>query len=89
MDRLLLIGGVLHAFDQLPEDLEPLVDLRRARLLLGGQREIELDGDDGVRKHDSGSSSLRCVPRPKTSGNLPQEEGRFEAPSTKIEIPKP
>src|SRR3954447_6698959 len=62
MNRLLLIGGVLQAFDQVPEELEPLVDLRRAGLLLGGPGEIELDGGNGVREHDPGSSSLRCVP---------------------------
>jgi hypothetical protein len=88
MDRLMLVGGVLHALDHVPEGLEPLVDLRRARLLLGGQGGIELDGGHGRRKHDSGSSSLGCVPGLKTSGNIPQEEGRFEAPSTKVDILK-
>ena len=88
MNRLLLVGGVLHAFDQVPERLESLVDLRRASLLLGGQREIELDGGNGGRKHESGSSSLGCVPGPMTSWNIPQEEGHFEDPATKIEILK-
>ena len=36
MDRLMLVGGVLQAFDQVPERLEPLIDVRRARLLARG-----------------------------------------------------
>ena len=88
MNRLLLVGGVLHAFDQVPERLESFVDLRRARLLLEGRREIELDGGYGGRKHESGSSSLWCVPGLTTSWNIPREEGPFEAPSTKVEILK-
>ena len=47
MDRLMLIGGVLEAFDQAPERLESLIDVHRAGLLLGGRREIELDGGRG------------------------------------------
>ena len=88
MNRLLLVGGVLHVFDHVPERLESFVDLRRARRLLGGRREIELDGGNGGGQHDSGSSSLWCVPGPTTSWNIPQEEGPFEAPSTRIEILK-
>jgi hypothetical protein len=36
MNRLLSVGGVLHAFDHVPERLESFVDVRRASLLLGG-----------------------------------------------------
>jgi hypothetical protein len=89
MNRLLPVGGESDAFDEVPEGLEPLVDLHRAGLLLGGRGEIELDGGQGGRKHERGSSLLWCVPGHQTSGNLPQEEGRFEARSTDVETLKP
>ena len=44
INGLMLIGGVLQVFDQAPERLESLIDVHRASLLLGGRREIELDG---------------------------------------------
>ena len=54
--------------------------------LLGGRREIELDGGSRAGQHDSGSSSLWCVPGLTTSWNIPHEEGPFEDPSNRIEI---
>jgi hypothetical protein len=88
MNGLMSVGGVLQAFDQVPERLESSSDLRRASLLLGRVREIELDGGNGGGQHDFGSSSLWCVSGPTVSWNIPQEEGHFEAPSTKVEILK-
>src|SRR4051794_7751884 len=94
MNRLLLIGGVLHAFDQVPEELEPLVDLRRAGLLLGGPGEIELDGGNGVREHDPGSSSLRCVPGRRHPGTYRRKRAVLKrrpprSKSQSLEKPRP
>jgi hypothetical protein len=88
MNRLTSVGGVLHVFDHVPERLESFVDLHRAGRLLGGRREIELDGGNRAGQHDSGSSSLWCVPGLTTSWNIPQEEGAFQDPSNRIEILK-
>ena len=44
MNRLMLIGGVLQAFDQCPKRIESFIDALRASLLLGSGREIKLDG---------------------------------------------
>src|SRR4051812_31667465 len=52
----------------------------------GGQGESELDGGSGGGQHDSGSSSWWHVRGPKTSSNIPHEEGPFEDSTTGSQI---
>ena len=83
------IGGVLKVFDQAPEGFESLVDVHRASPLLGCRREIKLDRDSIGSEHDSGSSSMGCVPGLTTSWNIPHEEGHLVGRLLRGPRPKP
>jgi hypothetical protein len=47
MHGLMLISGVLEVLDQCPKRIEAFTDAIRASLLLGRERERELDGGSG------------------------------------------
>ena len=79
MNRLLLVGGVLHVFDQLQNVLSPS-SMFFEQALLGGRREIELDGGNGGGQHDSGS---RSSARAGGSGRGPDSQRRPARTSTR------
>ena len=75
MNRLLLVGGVLHAFDQVPDLFGSLAVFGGARFFLRGGGKMKFEGGKVGVKKNSGSfywffAGIKAI-REKTRGKGP------------------